>query len=88
MLTNLSVSAVPFALVAQSYPDAQNLAETSERSGDWSRWHYYQRLLQTANGRYQVRQINLNEAVNQSEATVVQPMRFRTWLEQVWGPAA
>ncbi|KAK3325219.1 hypothetical protein B0H66DRAFT_114412 [Apodospora peruviana] len=82
-----TVRGVPFSLVTQSYQDAEALAEESHHTGDWGRWHYYQRLLQTANGRYQVRQVNLNEAVNQNEATVVRPMRFRTWLEQVWGPA-
>ncbi|KAK4219122.1 hypothetical protein QBC37DRAFT_151309 [Rhypophila decipiens] len=82
-----TVRGVPFSLVTQSYQDAQSLAEESQQTGDWSRWHYYQRLLQTANGRYQVRQGNLIEAINQNEAAVPQPMRFRAWLEQVWGPA-
>ncbi|KAM7199547.1 hypothetical protein V8F20_005731 [Naviculisporaceae sp. PSN 640] len=82
-----TVRGVPFSLVTQSYQDVQALAEESQQTGDWAQFYYYQRLLQTANGRYQVRSVNLNEAINQNDATVVQPMRFRTWLEQVWGPA-
>jgi len=72
-------------MVTRTYQDAEAQAEDGLRSNNIQMWHYYQRLLQTANGRYHVRGVNLNEAVNQSEATV-RPMRFRTWLEQVWGP--
>jgi hypothetical protein len=35
----------------------------------------FKRLLQTANGRYHVRQTNLNDA------TQVQPLMFRRWLK-------
>jgi hypothetical protein len=74
-------------VVSHPYQDAEALAEASQQSGDWAQWYYYQRLLQTANGRYHVRQVNLNDAVNQSEIYQVQPMRFSTWLERIWGPA-
>lgn len=77
---------VPFRLVSRTFEDAEALAEDARRASDVGLWYYYQRLLQTANGRYHFRQANLNEAVNQNEATQVRPMRFRTWLEQVWGP--
>ena len=54
---------------------------------DWNRWWYFQRLGAVANGRYHFRQANLNDAVAQSNAVDVRPMRFRDWLQQVWGPA-
>ena len=72
---------VPFRLVSRTYQDAEGLAEEGRRNNDGVTWHYYQRLLQTANGRYHVRHTNLNEAVN------MRPMRFRAWLEQIWGAA-
>ncbi len=78
---------VPFSVVARPYQDAEAQAETYQQCGDWAQWYYFQRLLQTANGRYHVRQVNLNDAVNHNEATQVQPMRFRTWLESSWGLA-
>jgi hypothetical protein len=52
--------------------------EVYQQREDWTQWYYFQRLLQTANGRYHVRQSNLNEA------TQVQPLTFRGWLENVW----
>lgn len=72
--------------MSRTYHDAETQAEDARRNSDSALWHYYQRLLQTANGRYHFRQANLNEAVNQNEATQVRPMRFQAWLEQVWGP--
>ncbi|GAB1313867.1 hypothetical protein MFIFM68171_04077 [Madurella fahalii] len=80
------VRGVPFSLISRPYQDAEAQAEASQQCGDWAQWYYYQRLLQTANGRYHVRQVNLNDLVNQNETTQVQPMRFSTWLERVWGP--
>ncbi|AEO55895.1 hypothetical protein MYCTH_2124857 [Thermothelomyces thermophilus ATCC 42464] len=41
-------------------------------------WVSYLSSRQTANGRYHVRQTNLNEA------TQVQPLTFRRWLDNVW----
>ncbi|KAK3685805.1 hypothetical protein B0T22DRAFT_442941 [Podospora appendiculata] len=81
-----AVRGFPFTIVSHTYQDAELLVEESQRNGDYARWCYYLRLLQTANGRYHVRQLNLNDAVNQNEATQVRPVRFRAWLERVWGP--
>ena len=83
--TLLTNSPVPFRLTSRTYQDAERLLEDSRRNNDGIMWHYYQRLLQTANDRYNVHQPNLNRDVNQTEATRVRPMRFRTWLESVWG---
>ncbi|KAK4246780.1 hypothetical protein C7999DRAFT_15137 [Corynascus novoguineensis] len=69
---------VPFSLVVRQYQEVEGLAEACQQRGDWAQWYYYQRLLQTANGRYHVRQTNLNEA------TQVQPLTFRRWLDNVW----
>ncbi|KAK1836321.1 hypothetical protein QBC39DRAFT_411112 [Podospora conica] len=82
-----NVRGVPFRLVSRTYQDVEGLAEEARRNDDGTAWHYYQRLLQTANGRYHVRQTNLAEAVNQGAATPLRPMRFRAWLEQTWGAA-
>lgn len=78
---------VPFRLVSRTYQDVEGLAEEARRSDDGTTWHYYQRLLQTANGRYHVRQTNLSEVVNQGATTPLRPMRFQAWLEQTWGAA-
>ncbi|KAK3301389.1 uncharacterized protein B0H64DRAFT_37294 [Chaetomium fimeti] len=69
---------VPISLVTRHYQEVETQAEACQQSGDWAQWYYFQRLLQTANGRYQVRQANLNEA------TQVQPLTFRGWLDNVW----
>lgn len=87
MLIKTDGTAVPFSLVSHTYQDAEARAALCHQCGDWARWYYFQRLLQTANGRYHVRQANLNELVNQCEATRVHPIKFATWLERVWGPA-
>ncbi|KAL2255258.1 hypothetical protein VTK26DRAFT_3736 [Humicola hyalothermophila] len=83
-----NVRQIPFTVISLSYRDAEAQADACQQCGDWAQWYYYQRLLQTANGRYHVCQVNLNNLVNQGEGTRVQPMRFSTWLERVWGPAA
>ncbi|KAH6844984.1 hypothetical protein B0I37DRAFT_446938 [Chaetomium sp. MPI-CAGE-AT-0009] len=69
---------VPISLVTRHYQEVEAQAEACQQSGDWAQWYYFQRLLQTANGRYHVRQTNLNEA------TQVQPLTFRGWLDNVW----
>ncbi|KAK4153216.1 hypothetical protein C8A00DRAFT_34053 [Chaetomidium leptoderma] len=71
---------VPISLVTRQYQEVEAQAEACQQRGDWAQWYYFQRLLQTANGRYHVRQTNLNEA------TQVQPLSFSRWLENVWVP--
>ncbi|KAK3953936.1 hypothetical protein QBC32DRAFT_208984 [Pseudoneurospora amorphoporcata] len=80
------VRGVQFSVTRRTYQEAEAWANEYQRAGDVATYLYYQRLLQTANGRYSIRSTNLNELVNQSERTAFQPMRFREWLEQVWGP--
>ncbi|KAK1749953.1 hypothetical protein QBC47DRAFT_332699 [Echria macrotheca] len=85
---------VPFRMITRTYREAQALAEEARRENDAARWFYYQRLLQTASGRYHVRGVNMAAVLGPQTAqaaggagAVFRPMRFRTWLEQVWGPA-
>ncbi|KAL0466801.1 isoflavone reductase [Neurospora intermedia] len=81
-----AVRGVQFSVTRRSYQEAEAWANECQRAGNVATYLYYQRLLQTANGRYCIRSTNLGELVNQRERTAFQPMRFRTWLEQVWGP--
>ncbi|EGZ74548.1 NAD(P)-binding protein [Neurospora tetrasperma FGSC 2509] len=80
-----AVRGAQFSVTRRSYQEAEAWANECQLAGDVATSFYYQRLLQTANGRYCIRSTNLGELVNQSERTAFQPMRFRTWLEQVWG---
>ncbi|KAK3370309.1 hypothetical protein B0H63DRAFT_314183 [Podospora didyma] len=85
-----AVRRVPFNVVSRTYQDAESEALDCEHGGPQylSRWLYLQRLLQTANGRYQVRGTNLVEVINQNPATRINPpVRLRQWLEHIWGPA-
>jgi hypothetical protein len=52
--------------------------------GDYGKVAYYQRLLATANGRYDFSQATLNEAVNRSNSVNIQPVTFGAWLTSVW----
>lgn len=80
------VRGVQFSVTRRTYQEAEAWASEYQRAGDVTTYLYYQRLLQTASGRYTIRSTNLNELVSQSERTAFQPLRFREWLEQVWGP--
>ncbi|KAJ9156139.1 NAD(P)-binding protein [Pleurostoma richardsiae] len=82
-----NVRGVGFDLVVHQFRDLEAQLEYQQQMGDWNRWYYFQRLIATANGRYNFRQANLNEAVNNSEHVDVRPLGFREWLEQAWGPA-
>ncbi len=79
------VTVTNYNLTNHAFQDAEAEADECQQMGDWARWYYLQRTLQTANGRYHVRGTNLNDAVNQNEATRVRPTRFRDWLLRVWG---
>ncbi|KAK4679011.1 hypothetical protein QC764_200450 [Podospora pseudoanserina] len=77
------VRGVPFNLTARHYREVEAQVEELRQNGDWGYYYfYYQRLLQTALGRYHVHSPNLNDDVQ------VQPMSFRAWLERFWGAAA
>ncbi|KAL2264718.1 hypothetical protein VTJ83DRAFT_7228 [Remersonia thermophila] len=78
--TCASTLGIPITLVQRHYQEVEAQAELCQQRGDWVQWYYFQRLLQTANGRYHVRQTNLNDMGH------VQPLSFRKWLESVWVP--
>ncbi|OIW28876.1 NAD(P)-binding protein [Coniochaeta ligniaria NRRL 30616] len=82
-----NVRGVPFSLAVHTYQDAVAQAEYCQQNEEWDRWHYFQRLLATANGRYNFRQANLNELLNQANLMDPRAMRFREWVEGVWGSA-
>lgn len=50
------------------------------QTGQLDRVSYYQRLLETANGRYEFSRATLNEAVDKSSRADVRPVNFKTWL--------
>lgn len=82
-----NVRGIPFNVAVHTYQDAVAQAEYCQQSEEWARWHYFQRLLATANGRYNFRQANLNELLGQANLMDPRPMRFREWVEGVWGSA-
>ncbi|KAF9881992.1 isoflavone reductase family protein [Colletotrichum karsti] len=57
---------------------SSDLAHYAQRQ-NWDQWWNIQRLIATAEGRYDFRQADLNEAVD------FQPVSFRSWLEAQWG---
>ncbi|KAK3903001.1 hypothetical protein C8A05DRAFT_33283 [Staphylotrichum tortipilum] len=76
------VRGVPFNITVYDHETAEAEAQYCQETQDWDRWHFLQKMLQTANERYHVRQPNLNNA------TQVQPTTFRTWLQNMWGLGA
>ncbi len=72
------VVTVPIRLVTRHYQEVEAQAEACQQREDWAQWNYFQMLLQTANGRYHVRQPNLDGA------SQVQPPAFIEWLKNVW----
>jgi hypothetical protein len=53
---------------------------------DWAEWWYLQRLRATADGRYDFRVANLNDAVSRNDLVAFTPTPFRAWLEMLWAP--
>ncbi|KAL7923605.1 NAD(P)-binding protein [Trichoderma austrokoningii] len=51
---------------------------------DYDKVAYYQRLLATANGRYDFTQATLVEAVNRGSSVNIQPVTFGAWLTSIW----
>lgn len=85
--TKLILPTVPFTLAVHSYQDALAQAEYYQQTEDWGRWHYFQRLIATADGRYSFRQPNLNEVLVQAGLISAPPLTFKQWVEGVWGSA-
>jgi len=81
--TCAAVRGMPFGVITRTYDEVVAQAELCRTEGDLLRWLYYQRLLQTADGRYYVRNTNLMDAISRA-GIKFQPLKFKTWLEQVW----
>ncbi|KAI1418642.1 NAD(P)-binding protein [Hypoxylon sp. FL1857] len=75
------VRGVEFEVITRPYDEIVQWLRYYEQNRDEAKWYYMQHLLQTANGRYTFGETNLNDAVD------VQPMSFRQWLYDTWGPA-
>ncbi|KAJ3960828.1 hypothetical protein N0V92_002504 [Colletotrichum tropicale] len=70
---------VAFSLRTRRYSKLQSDLSSYEQRQNWDQWWNIQRLIATADGRYDFRQTNLNEAVD------IEPVSFRVWLESQWG---
>ncbi|KAH6899930.1 hypothetical protein B0T10DRAFT_554482 [Thelonectria olida] len=57
-----------------------------QQQGDYESAAQYQRLLSTAEGRYEFNTATLNDAIRESPFVDVRPTRFREWLESVYPP--
>jgi hypothetical protein len=75
------VGKVSFSVQIRNYADLESHLDHYQTEGDWVSWGYVQRLLQTAEGRYDFREADLNTAVRRS----FRPTDFRTWLQSEWG---
>ncbi|GKT91017.1 isoflavone reductase family protein [Colletotrichum tofieldiae] len=74
-----NVRGVAFTLRTRKYSKFQSELAHYESRQNWTQWWNVQRLIATADGRYDFRQANLNEAVE------FRPIGFRAWLESQWG---
>ncbi|KAK8095793.1 hypothetical protein PG999_013815 [Apiospora kogelbergensis] len=70
---------VPFNTIARPHNELVSWLQHYEDHQDWIRWHHMQQLVQTANGRFNFSNPNLNELVP------FQTVGFRTWLQEIWG---
>ncbi|KAI2625898.1 NAD(P)-binding protein [Hypoxylon sp. NC1633] len=75
------IRGIEFEVVQRPYEQIIQWLRYYEQNRDEVKWFSMQHLLQTANGRYYFGDANLNDAVD------VQPMSFRQWLYDTWGPA-
>ncbi|XP_044721326.1 nmrA-like family domain-containing protein [Hirsutella rhossiliensis] len=71
---------VVFYRQTRSYAELQAYLSYCAHSGDVQRVAYYQRLLATANGRYDFSRATLNEAIERSDLVDVQPLKLSQWL--------
>ncbi|CAJ2502846.1 Uu.00g102400.m01.CDS01 [Anthostomella pinea] len=76
------VRQVEFAVITRPYPELLSWLQYYEQNHDEARWYSMQHMIQTANGRFSFSDANLlNDLVD------VEPMGFRQWLYNNWGPA-
>ncbi|KAJ8118751.1 hypothetical protein ONZ43_g3932 [Nemania bipapillata] len=70
-----------FQITNRPYTEVIAWLDYYRHNNDQERWYQMQHLLQTADGRYSFGEANLNDAVD------VEPIGFRQWLYDNWGPA-
>ncbi|KAI0024173.1 NAD(P)-binding protein [Xylariomycetidae sp. FL0641] len=75
------VRQIAFDVTTRPYSQLLDWLRFYEQNHDETHWFQMQHLLQTANGRYNFGEANLNDLVN------FEPMKFRDWLANNWGPA-
>ncbi|RYO94056.1 hypothetical protein DL766_004111 [Monosporascus sp. MC13-8B] len=75
------VRGVEFEVIARPYNEIVSWLQYFDERNEVDRWYFMQHMLQTANGRYNFGEANLNRIVN------IEPVGFREWLQEVWGPA-
>ncbi|RCI09231.1 hypothetical protein L249_1392, partial [Ophiocordyceps polyrhachis-furcata BCC 54312] len=73
-------SPVHFTRHTRSIAELQAYISHFNHAGDAARTAYYQRLLATANGRYDFSHANLNDAILRSNLGEVQPLTLNQWL--------
>lgn len=69
------------------HPDLTMYHNHYMRTNDYERASYYQRLLTTADGRYDFSRASLNEIVANSPVVNVQPLTFAQWMASAWQPS-
>lgn len=75
---------VPFHITTLTYQELQQHLAYNMQMGEYQRAAYLQRLVETANGRYEFSRTTLNDAVDKSSRVHVQPLTFAQWLATVW----
>ncbi|RDA93727.1 hypothetical protein CP533_0217 [Ophiocordyceps camponoti-saundersi (nom. inval.)] len=73
-------SPVNFTRHTRSIAELQAYISHFNHAGDTARTAYYQRLLATANGRYDFSHATLNDAILRSNLGEVQPLTLNQWL--------
>ncbi|PHH87496.1 hypothetical protein CDD83_8818 [Cordyceps sp. RAO-2017] len=77
---------VVFRRQTLSHAEVQALLNYHIQMGQTDRVAYYQRLLATANGRYDFSRATLNEAIERSDLVDVRAMTLVQWLMTMWQP--
>lgn len=75
-----------FDLQTREYTELQAYQRYWAQTGDLVQAAYYQRLLSTANRRYDFGRASLNDLVAANLETDWQPSTFGQWLASIWRP--
>ncbi|KAG9251445.1 uncharacterized protein F5Z01DRAFT_280935 [Emericellopsis atlantica] len=84
IMTCSSVRNAAFTYHPLEYSDLPLYQAHYAEEGDYERAGYYQRLLATAEARYDFSQASLNAIVSRSSSVSVYPATFAQWLASVW----